>query len=132
MSQLVVDFTAAVDAFNKGRTAADYGNLAQYFDQAIIMNEVDPPHRAHRTSVGVTTYLSQHQPAYQPRFWPDYTQLVETPLNSDNAIAASVDGPGLYQDSSVSGSQPFAVNYHFEFVRANTNVSWQISFASAK
>src|SRR5260370_38137526 len=98
------------------------------------MNEVNPPHKGPHPIGDVITYL-ETQVDRLPRFWPDYTQLVESPLNSDNVLSASFSGPAMYQDASIppiGPTPPVPVNYYFEAERATTKVDWVFKFASAK
>jgi hypothetical protein len=133
MSKLVENFKEAVDAFNLAQVANDYANLQPYYDPTVKMNEVNPPHKAHPGRPKVIAYL-QTQVDRLPRFWPDYTQLVEPP-NSDNLLSASFSGPAMYQDASIpptGPTPPVPVNYYFEATRAKTTDDWVFTFASAK
>jgi hypothetical protein len=134
MSQLVDQFKAGVDAFNLAQVAQDYANLQPYYDLHVIMNEVDPPHMAHPGRANVIAYL-QTQVDRLPRFWPDYTQLVENPLKSDLVLEATFSGPAMYQDASIppiGPTPPVPVNYYFEAERNQLTDPWRIKFASAK
>jgi hypothetical protein len=139
MSQLVDRFKAAVDAFDGVKAKGEYrSKVRPFLDQAVVMNEVDPPNTKHSGIENVISYLEDKQVDQLPQFKPDYNKLKENPQNSDNATSASVDGPASYQDISKSGSKsgpvtnPFQITYRFEFRRASTTDPWQITLATAK
>ena len=136
MSQLINEFTKAVDAFNACQNADDYRNLSHFYDPSATISEVDPPHTAHNPRGAMINYLAMTQPELLPRFWPDYRQIVERPADSHNATSASLEGQATYLDCTTTNpagkGTPIVVHYHFEFSRQNTTSPWLVTAGWAK
>jgi hypothetical protein len=135
MSQLKDNFKTAIDAFNACQDAHDYSDLESYMHPDVKMTEVDWPYTPHDGRAQAIEYLCTTQPPYLPRFYPDYDQLQENPLNSDTETTASLDGPAIYQDCSTgnaNGKPDRKVTLHYEFKRPDTKSPWLVMLASAK
>ena len=148
-SKLLTQFFAAVDEFNSCKSAADYRNLAKYYDLDAELFEVDPIPATgvfpkHTGRGDIINYFANNQPARLPRFWPTLP-ITEYPASSDTATAASLDGKGTYFDCTTNPPPPnpnpppallsneaVTISFHFEFTRPTTASDWLVKNGNGK